>query len=375
MKTVYLLIGLPGSGKSTFANTILKDTKIVELDAIRQQLANDGVIGKTYSTADNECVFKHFHNAILNAIKQYDSVVVDSTNARLSDRQDIYNLLKEFKPKYVVVKFLDDKQTVLKRIEKRQAGNKNLVHYFENPKEAIEIYAKRIEEGNATFSEPIAEIWEVKDGHIMDKQQKILIASTNIGKIGIYAQIFDEFGIPYTSLAEIKIDEIVEETGKDETENAVLKAKAYHQITGLPVISNDSGLIIDRFKPEDQPGVLVRRFKGHELSDIDLLNLYISKLNEVGGESYGHYNVALAVIDKEGKLHSGTFKPARHFINKPSKTLKKGLPLASLSYDDESGRYESEMTMKERNLFEKEAMQQQKQFIEKFFKIKNSSNK
>lgn len=39
MKTVYLLIGLPGAGKSTFAKTKLQNSSIIELDEIRQELA------------------------------------------------------------------------------------------------------------------------------------------------------------------------------------------------------------------------------------------------------------------------------------------------------------------------------------------------
>lgn len=368
MKTIYLLIGLPGAGKSTFASTILKNAKTIELDTVRQSLADTCVIGKKYSTADNEIVFKHFHNEILKAIEKTDEIVVDATNARLSERQDIYTLLNNYKPKYVVVNFIDDKDTVLKRILKRQAENKNLVHYFENPSLAIDTYAKRISEGKATFSEPIAEIWTVKDCKVLNKEQKVLIASTNAGKIQIYKQICSEYNIPCTSLAEIKVDEKIEENGKNEYENAIIKAKAYHQITGLPVISNDSGLIVDRFKPEDQPGVLVRRFKGHELSDQDLLNVYIKKLNEVGGESTGHYNVALATIDYNGNLHCEIFKPNIYFISTPSKVINKGLPLSSLAFDKITGKYMSEMTTIERNDYEKEAMIQQKEFIKKCFK-------
>ena len=72
MKTIYLLIGLPGAGKSTFASTILKNAKTIELDTVRQSLADTCVIGKKYSTADNEIVFKHFDNEILKAIENTD---------------------------------------------------------------------------------------------------------------------------------------------------------------------------------------------------------------------------------------------------------------------------------------------------------------
>lgn len=198
--------------------------------------------------------------------------------------------------------------------------------------------------------------------------KKILIATTNLGKFNIYKAVFDELGLECTNLAEMNVQVDVEENGKNEVENAVIKATAYHGATGLPVLANDSGLVIDKFKPEDQPGVLVRRYHGKELTDAEMIQVYVEKLNEVGGESSGHYNVALALIDENGKLFTREFKPQRYFVNKPSSVINKGVPLSSLAYDSKTGKYMSEMTIKERNDYEAEAMQAQKEFIAEVFK-------
>lgn len=201
----------------------------------------------------------------------------------------------------------------------------------------------------------------------MNTKDRVLIASTNQGKIDIYKQVFEELGVEVLSLNDVKVNEKVEENGKNELENAIIKAKEYHRLTNLPVFANDSGLVIDKFNAEDQPHALVRRFHGKELTDQELLNVYIKKLTEVGGESEGHYNVALALIDKNGKLHAREFQPKRYFINKPSSVIKKGIPLSSLSFDKASGKYLSEMTPLERNKYEAESMQQQKDFIKEVF--------
>lgn len=371
MKTVYLLIGLPGSGKSTFAKQNLKSAQIVELDEVRQTLADKKVIGRKYSSDDNKLVFEHFYAQVASALNTADKVVVDCTNARLSERNELYSTFAAFKPKYIAIQFKDDKQTVIGRVIKRQQENPNCVHVFSNPSEAIDIYQSRLDENPVSFAEPIAELWTVKNGQVVSKDKKILIASTNAGKIAIYKEILDSANIPCTSLAEIKVTEKVDENGKDELENAIIKAKAYHKITGLPVIANDSGLIIDKFLPENQPGVLVRRVNGKERTDQEMLDIYITKLNEVGGESDGHYNVALASIDQNGTLRTGLFKPHRHFISTPSKILLKGIPLSSLAYDEATNRYLSEMTPAEQNAYEAEAMEQQKRFILDSFTSKN----
>ena len=197
---------------------------------------------------------------------------------------------------------------------------------------------------------------------------KVLIATTNLGKVQIYKQAFDDLGIEVCSLRDINLNVDVEENGKNEIENAVIKAKAYHKLTGLPVFANDSGLVIDKFSADNQPGLLVRRYQGQELTDEEMLNIYIQKLNEVGGESAGHYNVGLAIIDEKGNLHTREFKPKRYFINKPSKTLNKGVPLSSLAYDFKSKKYLSEMTAKERNDYEGEEFLGQINFIKECFK-------
>lgn len=196
---------------------------------------------------------------------------------------------------------------------------------------------------------------------------KVLIATTNLGKVQIYKQAFDELGIEVCSLNDLKLNIDVEENGSTVIENAIIKARAYHQTTGLAVLANDSGLIIDKFAKEDQPGLLVRRYNGKELTDEQLLNVYIEKLNQVGGESSGHYNVGLAIIDTNGKLHTKEFKPQRYFVNKPSKILIKGIPLSSLCYDFKTKKYLSEMTPKERNEYEGKEFSGQIDFIKSCF--------
>lgn len=197
---------------------------------------------------------------------------------------------------------------------------------------------------------------------------KVLIATTNLGKVNIYKQAFDELGIEVCSLRDFNINIDVEENGKTEVENAIIKANAYHKITGLPVLSNDSGLVIDKFTAENQPGLLVRRYQGKELTDEEMINVYIENLNEVGGESSGHYNVGLAIINQYGELHTREFKPQRYFINKPSKIINQGVPLSSLSYDVNSKKYLSEMTSKERNDYEGKEFMGQINFIKECFK-------
>ena len=68
----------------------------------------------------------------------------------------------------------------------------------------------------------------------------------------------------------INID--IEEDGKTVEENSIKKAKAYYEVTKLPVIAEDSGLYIDKFKDSEQPGLYVKRVNGREdLTDDEIL--------------------------------------------------------------------------------------------------------
>ena len=197
---------------------------------------------------------------------------------------------------------------------------------------------------------------------------KVLMATTNAGKVEIYRKAFEDIGAEVVSLKDLNITADVEENGNSSVENAVIKAKFYHELTGMPVFANDSGLVIDKFSAEDQPKLLVRRYQGKNLTDLDMINVYIEKLNAVGGLSTGYYDVGLAAIDENGKLYTASFKPRHTFINKASDVVLKGVPLDSLSYDFESKRYMSEMTREERQHHEGEEFYKQMEFIKDCFR-------
>ena len=112
---------------------------------------------------------------------------------------------------------------------------------------------------------------------------KVLIASNNLGKVNIYKAVFDRLGIETTYPKELGISVDVEENGATEVENATLKAKAFFEATGLPTIANDSGLVIDKFSAENQPGVLVRRFGGRELTDEEMEENARKNIRECSG--------------------------------------------------------------------------------------------
>jgi XTP/dITP diphosphohydrolase len=82
--------------------------------------------------------------------------------------------------------------------------------------------------------------------------KKIVVASHNTGKLREFSDLLGPFGLEAKSAKEFGLAE-PDETGTTFEENALIKALAAAEATGLPALSDDSGLVVDALG--GQPGV------------------------------------------------------------------------------------------------------------------------
>jgi len=87
---------------------------------------------------------------------------------------------------------------------------------------------------------------------------RLLIATTNSGKVREYADLFAELHFELVGLADAGISNDVDETGATYEENAVLKAGEYATQSGLLTLADDSGLEVDAL--DGRPGVYSARY-------------------------------------------------------------------------------------------------------------------
>ena len=87
----------------------------------------------------------------------------------------------------------------------------------------------------------------------------LIIASHNEGKVAEITALLAPFGAAVTSAAERGLAE-PEETGTTFTDNAILKAKAAAETTGVPALADDSGLGADALG--GAPGIYSARWAG-----------------------------------------------------------------------------------------------------------------
>lgn len=108
---------------------------------------------------------------------------------------------------------------------------------------------------------------------------KLLIATHNPGKIREYQTLLADLPLTVTSLRAEGIEHDVEETGATFTENAVLKAQAYAQLSGLWTWADDSGLEVDAL--DGRPGVYSARYAGPDATDQDRYQKLLGELSQL----------------------------------------------------------------------------------------------
>ena len=125
-------------------------------------------------------------------------------------------------------------------------------------------------------------------------KDKIVIASSNKGKIKEFQSYFDSFGLILIPQEEMGVSDI-EETGKTYVENSILKARHASKVTGLPAIADDSGLSVEYL--DGQPGIYSARFSGPGSDDKKNRNLLLKKLESVPFEkSRASYHAVITLL-------------------------------------------------------------------------------
>ncbi|KGM07252.1 Nucleoside 5-triphosphatase RdgB (dHAPTP, dITP, XTP-specific) [Methylophaga thiooxydans] len=106
----------------------------------------------------------------------------------------------------------------------------------------------------------------------------IVLASGNKGKLREFAQLLAPLNIEIVPQSELQVVE-AEETGLSFVENAILKARNACMQTGLPAISDDSGIEVDAL--QGAPGIYSSRYAGPNASDQDNIDTLLAAIKDV----------------------------------------------------------------------------------------------
>ena len=114
--TLYITVGLPGSGKSTYAKNFIKDKEIEYLssDSLRAVYGKDETDQSVTSI-----VFGHIKRKVDEFLKDGKNVLVDATSVNRKERSDYIKTAKKYDAKVVAIVFKMDRQGLIDRNKKR----------------------------------------------------------------------------------------------------------------------------------------------------------------------------------------------------------------------------------------------------------------
>ena len=105
---------------------------------------------------------------------------------------------------------------------------------------------------------------------------RVVLASNNAGKLREFNELLAPIGLSFV-------------------ENAILKARHAAQLSGLPAIADDSGVVVDALG--GAPGIYSARFAGDDATDADNNRLLLEHLDGMAdAQRSAHYHCALTFM-------------------------------------------------------------------------------
>jgi len=126
---------------------------------------------------------------------------------------------------------------------------------------------------------------------------KFVLASKNPHKITELQAILGDLGVEVVLESDVGVDLEVEETGETFAENAMLKARAVMEASGLPAIADDSGVCVDALN--GAPGVYSARYGGPELDDVARYRLLLENMRGTRTRT-AHFTSCIACVFPNG---------------------------------------------------------------------------
>lgn len=163
---------------------------------------------------------------------------------------------------------------------------------------------------------------------------KLLIATTNPGKLTEIKRFLSDVPLELVSLKDVGITDAVEETGTSFEENAKLKASHYAKESGLFTLADDGGFEIDALGGE--PGIHSHRWvhKDRESSDAELVTYTFERMKDIPlTKRQAQLRLVLAIASPQGEILATSEDKVRGMVPlKPSEEIVEGFPYRSILF-------------------------------------------
>lgn len=146
-----LTIGLPGSGKSTFARRLAPqiDAVILESDALRRLLFGE----PSYSARESKRLFAAIHAAARELLNAGRNVIIDATSITESDRRAAYEVAERTSAGLMQLRFSAHEDVIEQRLARRAAAPDPA----DSSSAGIGVYRRMAEREEV----PVREYWDI----------------------------------------------------------------------------------------------------------------------------------------------------------------------------------------------------------------------
>ncbi len=177
---------------------------------------------------------------------------------------------------------------------------------------------------------------------------KILVATRNAGKLRELEQVLAELAIEGAEL--VSLDDVPsypepKETGLTFHDNALIKARAGAQASGLPCVADDSGLEVEALNC--MPGVLSARWSGTHGDDEANNRLLLAQMEDIDNRAAAFVSNC-ALVTPEGQEFTAEGRWEGELLRQPRGENGFGYdPLFAPT--DAAGKSSAELTTEEKN--------------------------
>jgi XTP/dITP diphosphohydrolase len=198
--------------------------------------------------------------------------------------------------------------------------------------------------------------------------KKLLIATTNKGKLHELSLFLEDLPLQLVSLTDVGITEEPEENGKNYTENSQIKALFYSKKSELPAVADDGGLEIVALG--GAPGLKSHRWLGPDTTEEDIvahMKKIAKSLPDDNRQAFFKTVVSLGFPD--GRMKSFYGKVEGIIAKEPSLKYEPGYPYRSFFFVPKLNKFyfETELTPVELKKFNHryKAVQKLRNYLQK----------
>lgn len=131
---------------------------------------------------------------------------------------------------------------------------------------------------------------------------QLLIGTGNKGKVMEIAKALAGLPLDIRGAGDLGITDAPAEEGLTYAENARIKARHYYQLTGLPTLADDSGIVVSALAGE--LGIHTRRWgAGPQATDAEWVSFFLERMRHET-DKRAQFLCALHFVDAEGRDHA-----------------------------------------------------------------------